>query len=253
MNRKNLSELMAEGVREAILAGAWKAGDALPTEPELADRYGVSRAVVRDGTRLLAAWGLVESRQGKGVFVTQNQDEGFAEALLLALRRNGASVWDVESAEAHLLPEAVAMAAKRSGQIHFEDLELLRDEYLMALEQANRDGDGRGFRLPWLALVDALYRASGNAVFQILGPAVARSRQHRHFEDLEEMSVDEQVERERKILNQILDGIRSGNEDEAREIAQRVMSLGEEAQQLLITFPVGEVPRIPTELLIHKR
>jgi len=94
--KQTLAEQMAETVQELILSGEVQGGVTLPTEPELAEQFGVSRAVVRDATRILMARGLVEVEHGRGVFVTQPQNEAFGEALLLALRRVGATVWDVE-------------------------------------------------------------------------------------------------------------------------------------------------------------
>lgn len=42
-----------------------KPGDSLPSESELVEHFGVSRVVIREATRALAARGLVEVRQGK--------------------------------------------------------------------------------------------------------------------------------------------------------------------------------------------
>jgi GntR family transcriptional regulator len=60
---------VAEDLREQITDGALKAGDALPSEPELAETHGLSRTSVRNAIKLLRGWGLVTVRQGKGTFV----------------------------------------------------------------------------------------------------------------------------------------------------------------------------------------
>jgi len=82
---------------------------------ELAEQFGVSRAVMRDATRILMAQGLVEVKHGLGVFVTPSQNEAFGEALLLALRRAGATVWDVEQFEQVILPEVVLLRVLITG------------------------------------------------------------------------------------------------------------------------------------------
>lgn len=60
-------------VRRSILAllasGEWKAGEKLPTEAELAERFGVGISTVRAGLADLSAAGVVVKRQGKGTFV----------------------------------------------------------------------------------------------------------------------------------------------------------------------------------------
>ena len=46
-------------------------GQKLPTEGQLTETFGVSRTVIREAIAKLAADGLVEPRQGAGVFVTR--------------------------------------------------------------------------------------------------------------------------------------------------------------------------------------
>jgi DNA-binding FadR family transcriptional regulator len=50
----------------AIVGGRYAAGDRLPTEDELARKFGVSRPSLREGLKALARKGLVESRTRRG-------------------------------------------------------------------------------------------------------------------------------------------------------------------------------------------
>ena len=50
---------IAQRLREAIVAGEHRPGTAIPSESQLADRYGVSRAVVRQAIALLTTEGLL--------------------------------------------------------------------------------------------------------------------------------------------------------------------------------------------------
>ncbi|KQQ00919.1 hypothetical protein ASG06_14360 [Rathayibacter sp. Leaf185] len=54
-----------------IASGEVKAGDRLPVEKELAERWGVSRGPLREGMSALSALGVVETRQGDGTYVTE--------------------------------------------------------------------------------------------------------------------------------------------------------------------------------------
>ncbi len=56
-----------------IEGGTVSPGDRLPTERELSDQLGISRASVRQALTGLAAMGLVESRPGYGTFVTDRR------------------------------------------------------------------------------------------------------------------------------------------------------------------------------------
>lgn len=68
---RNLVEAVREGLRAEIASGAVKVGEKLPSEARLTERFGVSRTVVREAIASLRADGLVEARQGAGVFVLE--------------------------------------------------------------------------------------------------------------------------------------------------------------------------------------
>ena len=69
--RPKLAERVLAAVRAQILSGQIKPGEKLPTESQMTDMFGVSRTVVREAVATLAADGLVEPRQGAGVFVCE--------------------------------------------------------------------------------------------------------------------------------------------------------------------------------------
>jgi len=76
--KPKLSERVVAAVREQILSGDYRPGEKLPTESRLTDLFGVSRTVVREAIATLAADGLVESRQGAGVFVRDRPAMAFS-------------------------------------------------------------------------------------------------------------------------------------------------------------------------------
>lgn len=69
MGRTALWTAISDALREEITAGARHPGDRLPTEADLAARFGVNRHTVRRALLTLAEEGLVVSRRGAGAFV----------------------------------------------------------------------------------------------------------------------------------------------------------------------------------------
>jgi GntR family phosphonate transport system transcriptional regulator len=67
--RLALWQAIAEALRDEIAAGAWRTGDKLPSEADLARRFGVNRHTLRRGLAALAEDGLVRPRRGAGVYV----------------------------------------------------------------------------------------------------------------------------------------------------------------------------------------
>ncbi|MFG1945472.1 GntR family transcriptional regulator [Nonomuraea sp. NPDC048826] len=73
-------ERIAGDLRHGILSGAHPVGAQLPSESELAARYGAARGTVRQAVAVLAAEGLVGSRQGARRIVLGNaRSQSFAE------------------------------------------------------------------------------------------------------------------------------------------------------------------------------
>ncbi len=56
-------------LREEISGGIYTSGERLPTEPQLAERFGVNRHTVRRALLVLAQAGLLSIEQGRGTFV----------------------------------------------------------------------------------------------------------------------------------------------------------------------------------------
>jgi len=65
--------VLAETLREQIMAGEPPVGELLPTEHALCDAYGVSRHTVRESLRLLAEAGLIARRRGAGTVVIASE------------------------------------------------------------------------------------------------------------------------------------------------------------------------------------
>lgn len=61
-------------ITRGLSAGEWKPGEAIPSEGELARRYGVSQGTVRKAIDAMAAENLLIRRQGKGTFVATHQE-----------------------------------------------------------------------------------------------------------------------------------------------------------------------------------
>ncbi|MGE0497317.1 MAG: FadR/GntR family transcriptional regulator [Ramlibacter sp.] len=68
-----LSDQVAQQLAAQIKAGGLAPGDKLPPEARLVEQFKVSRTVVREAVSRLKSLGLVDSRQGSGVYVNASQ------------------------------------------------------------------------------------------------------------------------------------------------------------------------------------
>jgi GntR family transcriptional regulator len=75
----------------ALKEGAWRPGEVIPSEVELARRYQVSQGTVRKAIDELAAENLLVRRQGRGTYVASHQ-EPKAQFRFLRLRPNDGGI-----------------------------------------------------------------------------------------------------------------------------------------------------------------
>jgi GntR family transcriptional repressor for pyruvate dehydrogenase complex len=80
---QTLSDRVTERLLEMITSSALKPGDRLPSERDLGDRLGVSRTVVREAMRSLAAKGVLEVRSGSGAVIGRVDAQRASEAMRL--------------------------------------------------------------------------------------------------------------------------------------------------------------------------
>jgi GntR family transcriptional repressor for pyruvate dehydrogenase complex len=109
--RAQLSDRLAQALATEIRAGQWTPGSRLPTESALSERHGVSRTVVREAVSQLKSLGLVEARQGSGVYV---KAAGFAPLNFAAgTDRSREAVIQIVEVRRALEAEVAALAARR--------------------------------------------------------------------------------------------------------------------------------------------
>lgn len=108
VKRAPLAEQAADLLLERIRAGEWPLGAKLPGENTLGPQLGVGRSTVREAIRSLAAKGVLNTRQGAGVFVAALD---VAEDWGAALRK--ADINSVIEARIAIEVEAAALAADR--------------------------------------------------------------------------------------------------------------------------------------------
>lgn len=254
VKRQTMAEQMAETIKDLILSGELEANANLPTEPELAEQFGVSRAVVRDATRILMALGLVEVRHGSGVYVTPVQNNAFSDALLLALRRSSATAWDVEHFGQIVFPHVVALAATVATAA---DIEAMRAE-LAAYTEVVTDFHTQWWQVKtvpqseldrYRAASDrvrqAIFDSTHNQVFAQLARPLLRLRNLRTWQDNPEHTLETTIALELEFYRRVIDAIATRNPTFAAEETTRLMQLPPEAIDAMQETPVGEIPQIP--------
>jgi GntR family transcriptional repressor for pyruvate dehydrogenase complex len=173
VDRKPLYLQVAEQIREAILRGDLAPGARLPTERELGDTFGVSRASVREALRSLQARGLIS---GAGriaparTVVTLGELDSLQEAVVHLLTLQRVPFADLVELRTTIEAAALRRAAERGDGVAAEER---LAEARRSLERMHARGVGvDDFHDADVAFHLALVGASGNQAMQLVMGAV---------------------------------------------------------------------------------
>ena len=125
-----LAQRVERELERLIVGSRLGAGDRLPSERELAAQFGVSRTVVREAVRALAAKQLVDVNVGRGTVVRAPSPESAGESmkLLLMMQAGDAGVEKVSEVRHIVENEIAALAAARRTAADLDTLEAILDE-----------------------------------------------------------------------------------------------------------------------------
>lgn len=131
----SLSDKVAEQLTEAILSKQLQPGERLPSERELGEKFKVSRTVVREAVRSLAARGLVRVTSGRGVEVSEINSGNVAASMRLLVRgHEGLDYGKVNEVRTAVEVQVAGLAAQRARPEDLERLGQLCDEHQRSLE-----------------------------------------------------------------------------------------------------------------------
>ncbi|MFG2891042.1 FadR/GntR family transcriptional regulator [Streptomyces sp. NPDC048248] len=211
-----LADRVAAILSEEIESGRLAEGDKLPTEVELVKQLGVSRTVIREAVSRLRSAGLVEPRQGRGVFVMPRRTRPLdLEADASGTKSKVLQIVEVRRA---MEGEAASLAATRASA---DDIARMRQS-LAAIDKAvAAGGDGVDEDL---AFHQSIAESTGNAVMvstvrylgEVLrsGIRVTRANEARRNDFIEAVRVEHHA---------ILAAIESGDAQAASTAVRRHM------------------------------
>lgn len=123
---------VARQLQDLISSGALEAGQRLPSERDLAERFEVSRPTIREAMIALEISGAVEVRSGSGVYVLGRGDKTVKVSV-----EDAPGPFEILEARRVIESEACALAAERISDQQLDRLA----ELLAAMEQENQQED----------------------------------------------------------------------------------------------------------------
>jgi GntR family transcriptional regulator, transcriptional repressor for pyruvate dehydrogenase complex len=161
--RTKLHDGVVEDMLTLIRQGEFKLGERLPTEPELSERFDVSRGTLRAAIQELARLGYVEVRQGDGTYLRSPDNETLVQPFQALLASEPFLASELLQLRRLLEPEIARLAAIKCT---LADAEILRR---LLEEQHLRTAKGETLAAQDLAFHHEIARiANNNLVRKIL-------------------------------------------------------------------------------------
>ncbi|KUO11093.1 FadR/GntR family transcriptional regulator [Streptomyces sp. DSM 15324] len=204
----------------SITAGEYPPGSVLRTD-ELAQRFDVSRSVMREAVRVLESMHLVESRRRVGVTVRPKAEWNVYDPQVIRWRLAGADrphqLRSLTVLRSAIEPVAAGLAARHATAEQCAEL----TECALGMVAHSRGHRLEGYLLHDIAFHRVILTASGNEMFARLGDVVAEvlagRTQHRiMFEDPDPAAVTLHV--------RLAEAIRAGDSTGAEQLARGIMA-----------------------------
>jgi GntR family transcriptional repressor for pyruvate dehydrogenase complex len=124
IKKARLSDEIVKQVKETLFAGKLQAGDRLPTERELAEKFETSRASVREALRTLEQEGMVNIKKGAsgGIFIADLNHGPVTKSFQTLLYFKKITIHNIAEARLIFEPEAARLAAERATAGDLQEL-----------------------------------------------------------------------------------------------------------------------------------
>ena len=134
IQRKNISEIVFEQIKDGITNGLWKPGQKLPSENQLVQDFGVSRTSIRAALKKLEVLSLIEKKQGEGTYVRKLNAGMYLNSLIPLLVLEKQDLLEVLEFRGIIESETARLAAKRATA---DDLKKISKSFIKMKNNTN--------------------------------------------------------------------------------------------------------------------
>ncbi|HAQ08272.1 MAG TPA: FadR family transcriptional regulator [Bacillus bacterium] len=148
IERKKVSDQVFDQLKTMIKENEFPPNTKLPSENELSKMFGVSRAPIREALSVLAASGLIESRQGGGSWVREIHLVDMLESVTFEMVQIE-QVYELLEMRSIIETEAAALAASRYQEKELDKIEEALDLFKVTVQDESAIGHEADFKFHW--------------------------------------------------------------------------------------------------------
>ncbi|MCT4631589.1 MAG: FadR family transcriptional regulator [Firmicutes bacterium] len=211
-NNKVYNQIITQ-IKENIKTGQLQKGDRLPSERNMSEQMGVSRATIREALRSLEIMGIIKCVQGEGNFICDNLDNSLIEPLSMMFMLNQGKLNEINELRRALELEAVKLASERISEESVKIIEDLCETIVSSKDESKRAQADKKFHYE-------IAKASGNVfIMNIL--SASSSLMENFIKDVRTMMLME--EKNIDIINEHHRGIVEGLKNRDSKLALKYM------------------------------
>lgn len=207
VDKKSLSDQVVQQIKSMITQRELNPGDRLPVEQEMAEYFGVGRHTVREALKKLQVMGVVESKVGKGSFITNIKVKDVMDFMVAQLVMTPGDIENLIEMRRVLEINAAKLAAERATEEGVEKLEDALLKMKMAMD------DSKTFVENDMAFHFLLTNLTNNVYYRIVLNAIGNMLYKLQHEVAE---LTEAKTRALRFHSLIVEAIKDRNPDEAK-------------------------------------
>ncbi len=196
-------------LRDHVAAERLRPGARLPSETTLSTQLGVSRPVVREAMRTLAATGLIEMAAGKRATIVPVDGDMISRVFENAVLIGQADATDILELRRGVEIAMVAIAAERRTEAQVAELQAI------VADMAGCIDDGERYLALDLRLHLVLAQATGNPLYTLLVDALRQLFLLAMLAGRTRWSEVDKLHRVQELHEQIVDAVVAGDAQEA--------------------------------------
>lgn len=128
LKKESVVQSVINRLTEGMRTGELKPGDKIPTEPELAESFGVARSSVREAIKILTYLGVLESRRPEGTFVCDGYTESMIDPMVYGIILNKDSFENLIELREMTESGMMRLAIKNHDENEIDELQEILDE-----------------------------------------------------------------------------------------------------------------------------
>ena len=134
---------IADKIKKLVSDEKMKPGDRLPSERVLSAYLGVSRNALREALKTIEAWGLLDIRQGSGIYLKDPSFQAVTVPIMAYSVGDKDTLMELIEARKVVDVEIAALAAKRCNELNIVPLTKYMENSRKNADYVTRDGASR--------------------------------------------------------------------------------------------------------------